>query len=159
MQTKKILIVYYSRTGVTKKVAEMIAAEIRADIEGIVDMKDRTGMIGYLKAGRDAMKKVKTEITESKYFPANYDLVIIGTPVWGYNMTPAIRAYIERHTGKFKTVALFCTMTSSGGMATIKDMEKLIGKTPIDTVSLNAKELQTATVPEKLKLFIEELGI
>jgi flavodoxin len=159
MQTKKILIVYYSRTGTTKKVAEMIAAEMRADMEEIADLTDRSGMMGYLKAGRDAMKNIKTEIAEPKYFPANYDLVIIGCPVWGYNMPPAMRAYLGKHAGKFKSAALFCTMSGSGGMATLKDMEKMIGKDAIDSMSLKTKEVQTGSVSEKLKMFIDELGV
>ena len=56
----KTLVVLYSRTGTTKKVGEEIAAALKADVEEIIDTKKRSGPIGYVQAGRDAMKKKKS---------------------------------------------------------------------------------------------------
>jgi flavodoxin len=42
---KKILVVYYSRTGMTKKLANSIANLLFADIEEIVDTKNRSGLM------------------------------------------------------------------------------------------------------------------
>jgi len=42
----KSLVVYYSRTGNARFVAETIAAEIGADVEEVVDMKKRSGPLG-----------------------------------------------------------------------------------------------------------------
>jgi flavodoxin len=50
----KILIVYYSRTGRTKKIAEKIQYRLNADIDEISDTKNRAGILGWLSAGRDA---------------------------------------------------------------------------------------------------------
>jgi flavodoxin len=44
MMHPKILVVYYSRTGVTKKLAENIAKELHADGEELVDIKKRKGL-------------------------------------------------------------------------------------------------------------------
>jgi len=48
--TMKTLVVYYSRTGKTKFVAEKIAVELKADVEEVVDLKSRSGRFGFLKA-------------------------------------------------------------------------------------------------------------
>jgi flavodoxin len=40
---KKILVLYYSRTGITKVLASYIAKLLNADLEEIVDTKKRTG--------------------------------------------------------------------------------------------------------------------
>jgi flavodoxin len=42
----KTLVVYYSRTGTTRKVAEAIAGILRCDIEEVVDTKKRSGILG-----------------------------------------------------------------------------------------------------------------
>ena len=81
----KSLVVYYSRTGNTKFVAEEIAAEIGADIEEIVDLKSRAGTMGWLSAGRDATINRQTKIAETKRNPADYDLVVVGSPVWAWS--------------------------------------------------------------------------
>ena len=41
----KSLIVYYTRTGNARFVAETIAAEIGADVEEVVDLKKRLSLI------------------------------------------------------------------------------------------------------------------
>lgn len=42
----KAVVIYYSRTGNAKFIAEKIAQEVNADIEAIVDKKKRTGPVG-----------------------------------------------------------------------------------------------------------------
>jgi flavodoxin len=59
------LVVYYSRTGKTRFVAEKVVAELKADIEEIVDLKNRKGRFGFLKAGYDATRGNGTEIAET----------------------------------------------------------------------------------------------
>ena len=51
----KSLVVYYTRDGNTKFVAETVAAELGSDIEEVVDMKNRAGKLGWMSAGRDSM--------------------------------------------------------------------------------------------------------
>ena len=76
----KILVAYYSRNGHTKKVAEIIADTLNADIDEIKDKKSRKGIIGFLIAGYDATRGKATDINFSKN-PADYDVVILGGPV------------------------------------------------------------------------------
>jgi flavodoxin len=103
----KTLVVYYTRTGNTKFAAETLAAELGADIEEVVDLKNRQGIGGWLSSGKDATGGKETQIAETKRSPADYDLVIIGQPVWGGNPTPAIRTYLNKTDLSGKKVALF----------------------------------------------------
>jgi len=59
---KNILIVYYSRSGFTKQLVQELAVHLHADLEEIIDKKDRSGAIGYLFSGRDAWQEKTTEI-------------------------------------------------------------------------------------------------
>ncbi|MBE3088681.1 MAG: flavodoxin family protein, partial [Actinobacteria bacterium] len=47
-KSRNILVVYYSRTGTTRKVAEYITKQLGADMEEIIDMKKRSGIWGFL---------------------------------------------------------------------------------------------------------------
>jgi len=124
----KTLVVYYSRTGNTKKVAEIIANKLEADIDEIIDTKERKGFIGAITSLKDSFG-AETDIAFKKD-PSKYDLVIIGTPIWMYTITPAVKAYLKR---KFKKVAFFCTCNSDRRIDAFKDMEKLVGR-PIATL-------------------------
>ena len=103
----KTLVIYYTRTGNAKFIAETTAAELGADIEEVIDLKNRQGKLAFLPAGRDAMKAKETEIAQTKRTPTDYDLIIIGQPVWAGNPTPAIRTYLNKNDFSGKKVALF----------------------------------------------------
>jgi len=103
----KSLVVYYSRTGNARFVAETIAAEIGADIEEVIDLKKRSGAFGFLSGGFAARRGKETEIAPTKKSPAGYDLVIVGTPVWAGRPTPAIRTYLKKNDLSGKKVAVF----------------------------------------------------
>ncbi len=105
----KSLVVYYTRTGKTKFVAETIAAQLSADIEEIVDLKKRGGTLGWIAAGKDSSQEKETEIAPTKLSPSNYDLIIVSTPVWAWRPTPAIRTYIKQNDLSGKKVALVLT--------------------------------------------------
>ena len=109
----KSLVVYYSRTGITKFVAEAIAAELGSDVEEIVDLKKREGRLGYMAAGADAMSGKGTELASTTKTPAEYELIVVGTPVWAWGPTPAIRTYVKQNDLSGKKVALFFTMNGS----------------------------------------------
>lgn len=119
---KKILIVYYSRTGATKKVAEILREKLNCDSEEIIDTKNRSGALGYIMSGRDAMKKKLTKLQPLKKNVADYDLVIIGTPTWVYTLSTPIRTFISENKEKIKSVAIFYTM---GGEMQRKLLPKL----------------------------------
>ena len=132
----KILVAFYSRTGNTKKLGEMIAKSLNADIDEIIDKKNRSGIIGWLGGVKDVLFKKPTEI-ENKKKSEEYDLVIIGTPVWVGNIVPAIRAYLSKN--RFNHTAFFCTYGSNEGK-TFNEMEQLSSK-PVSVLGLKTKNI------------------
>jgi flavodoxin len=120
----KSLVVYYTRTGNARFAAETIAAEIGADVEEIMDMKKRSGAIGWLSGGSDARRGKETEIAPTKKSPADYDLIIVGTPVWASRPTPAVTTYLKKNDLSSKKVALF--FTQGGKKPTAIDQTKAL---------------------------------
>jgi len=153
----KVLIVYYSRTGMTKKVALKLAGELGADTEELIDKNKRSGAIGYLMSGRDAMQKKLANIEPLRYNPAEYDLVILGTPTWAYAMACALRTYLTDHAGEIKQAAFFATHDGDGGDRAIKQMAELSGLKARAELVLTSKEAAQDNYPEKFKEFINLL--
>jgi flavodoxin len=152
----KTLVVFYSRTGTTRKVGEEIVKMLGADIEEIIDLKNRSGPIGWLGAGRDAMKKKVTDIKEIVKNPKDYDLVIIGTPNWGASIAPAVRTFLEKYKNNIKKAAFFCTMGGESPGKIFIQMEEIIGK-PISTLAIREKELKNNDYINKLEGFINNV--
>jgi flavodoxin len=121
----KALIVYYSRTGRTRKIADALKSAINADVEEIQDTKNREGLIGWLTAGKDSMTKTTTFLKEAKFNPAHYDVVVIGSPTWNRSVSVPIRTYIKQHLEDLKHVALFSTGDGEEKDA-LKEMEEML---------------------------------
>lgn len=155
----KTLIVYYSRTGTTKKVGENISFWLKAKREEVIDEKNRKGPIGYVIAGKDATNKKFTKISKQEWDPKEFNMIIIGTPVWAWTITPAIRTYIEKYKDilKEKELGFFCTMGANGDKQTFEVMEKLIGRKPKATLALKTKEVVQSEYETKIREFVKKL--
>jgi len=153
----KILVVFYSRSGKNKKVAEAISDILKCDKEEIFDTKNRKGIPGFLSAGTDANLRRLTAIKEIKNNPSLYDLVIIGTPIWSSNISTPIRTYLFLFKEEFKKVAFFCTRLGSDAEKVFADMKNLIRKTPLALLELTTREVARDQYIQKVKEFIENL--
>ena len=158
----KSLVIYYTRTGKTKSVAEAIASQLGADIEEVVDLKKRQGKIGWIMGGKDATRKSLTDIALIKKAPADYDLMVIGTPIWAWSPTPALRTYISQNDLSGKNVALFYTFESDMKQAAERTKALLpnatiISELPLANPSGNKQETEKkisewcATLKEKVQ--------
>ena len=153
----KILVVFYSRSGKTKKVAGKISELLKCEIEEIIDMKNRKGIPGFLSAGTDANLRKLTAIKEIKNNPSLYDMVIIGTPIWSSNISTPIRTYLSLCKEEFKKVAFFCTRLGSDSKKVFADMKNLSQKTPIALLELTSREVARDQYMQKVKEFIKNL--
>lgn len=140
----KILIAYYSLTGTTAKVAKKIQENLNCEIEEIEDLKDRSGALGYLKSCIDAIRKKPADIKTVEKDPSDYDLVIIGTPIWAGTMANPILTYIEQNKSNFNNVSFFCTCGGSGYEKTLANMENLSGKSPMNTLFMTKNDLESS---------------
>lgn len=155
----KILVVYFSRSGYTRQVAEQIATRLRADIESVREFRGRLGILGYLRSVREALQQRSVAIRTPAKNPSDYDLVIIGTPVWASNMCSPIRAYITAQMNGLGRVALFCTQGGSGALKVLGRMAELCGHRPVATMIVNDDEITKERYADKLNGFLKAIAL
>ena len=153
----KALVVYYSRSGNTAKIAQRVANALECGIEEIIDTKNRSGVLSYIRSGRDAGSKSLTVLKEPINDPADYDLVVIGTPLWAGHVSTPVRTYIHQNQDKLKSVAFFCTARGEKFSGAFDDMRDLSGKDPVATLGIRAKEIKNKTYSEKIQEFIKSI--
>jgi len=134
----KAAVLYYSRTGKTAIAAEALAKKIDGDLVEIKDLKSRKGIIGWLRAGKDAGGGKTTQIEPSYFDTSNYDIICFGTPVWNFKPTPAVNTMIENFDIAGKDIILFVTHGSNLGktMKIMSDAVKDKGGTVIKTIAV-----------------------
>jgi len=153
----KTLVIYYSRTGRTKKIGEEIANALKGDTDEIVTPKSLLGFIGWFLAGKYASKKEVPKIEPPKKDPASYDLVIIGTPIHSFTLSGPVRSYIRENRDKFNKVAFYCTCGGNGMERAFSEMEKECGKKPLATMIIREKELKKRDYAEKVSQFVNSI--
>lgn len=146
-------VVFYSRTGNTKKVGELIARKLNCSTEEIVDNRDRKGVLGYI----GAVIKPRAPTTIQDMTDPKDNLVIIGTPIWWYTQTTSVKAYLEKY--KPKKVAYFFTCNVDNKITAFEDMEKTCGLKPIATLRIDKKEMEDLENSEKVNEFVKSLLI
>ena len=120
----KKLIVYYSFEGNTEFVANLIAQETQADILKLepADETRPTGFMKYIWGGKQVFTKTKPELKPFDKNPMDYDLIIIGTPVWANTYAPALRTFLDKQDICDKKIALFCCCQGGFPGGTFKDI-------------------------------------
>jgi len=154
----KTLIVYYSRTGITRQVARDLAERLGADLEEIQDTKRRGGPLGWLSGVRDALAKKVLPIGSLAHDPADYDRVLIGTPVWAGTMATAVRTFLADHGARLPETAFFCTLAGKNPAHTFEHMAAASGRTPLATIALRAKDVKAGRHVGAVNEFAAKLG-
>jgi hypothetical protein len=136
----KILVVYFSRSGNNKLVAEELALRLGADLEEIVSKTSYGGIFGMPKIILHSAKKFTPEIKPLGKNPADYDLIVLCAPVWTGNISAPARSFLVRYGKDAKKIILLwvCGGTENHNPEAYKEAVKLIGSKP-------AAELELAT--------------
>jgi flavodoxin len=151
------LVVYYSRTGITKRAATEIASALGADIEEISDFARRSGWIGYLRSAFEGAFQRATEIDNVAHDLKSYDLVVLGTPIWNASLSSPVRAFIRQNRSCLKAVAFFCTYGSWGGARALQQMTFECGKLPAAGLSLHKEDVSRGSTPIAIHEFVSRI--
>jgi flavodoxin len=155
----KVLVVYYSLTGNTARVARDLAKFTGGDIESIRDSGHGVGLAGYLKATIDAVRGASAQIGPLSRNPRDYALTIVGTPVWARQMTPAIRGWLQRCRENLGPVAFFVTSGDTDVSRIAPALEFLAGRRAVALAGFDARELgNRQSYDAKMSGFLKEMN-
>ena len=117
----KIGIVYYSRTGNTKKIAQILEEKFKKEnVEVDLIEIEHVKRPGFLKVGRASMKQQELPIKNTDFDMKKYDFILTGSPTWAGRPSPFITFFMKKAINiKGKKLAVFGT-----GMSPINDREK-----------------------------------
>ncbi len=125
---KSKLIVYFSRTGYTKRPALEAAAKSGAVVFGIAAKERIKGDAGFWWCGRYGMLKKGMPIENLNTLLSNYDEVTLCTQVWFFVISAPMREFCEEIAGKIKKVNyMFTHFMNSGFFNPAAKREKILG--------------------------------
>lgn len=157
--SKKILVAYFSASGVTAKAAWKLSEAVGADL---YEIKPE---VPYSSADLDWTNKKSrssVEMNDPKFRPAiegklegmeQYDVLFVGFPIWWYVAPTIINTFLESYDFSGKTIVPFAT---SGGSGMGKTNERLAPSCPGATL-LKGKMLNGSLSMEELKAWGQSL--
>ena len=113
----KSAVVYVTRTGHSRALAEAVAAMLGAKAHEIVDLVPRNGGLRYFWAGGQASMGMATPIKDPEVDLANAESVILVEPVWASSVCPPLRTWLKAHKAELagKKIALLVSNLGSEG--------------------------------------------
>ena len=134
VNAKKVLVVYYSATGTTERLAKIIAQETKADTFVIRPKQPYTSAdLNWSNKNSRVVKEhelgvnnvsVELETTKVPKFES-YDTVFIGYPIWWSEASWVVDGFVKNNNFTGKNVIAFCTSISTGTGESRKRLERL----------------------------------
>ena len=125
----KVLVTYFSASGVTAKTANKLAKEVDGDLFEIEPKEKYTSAdLNWMdKKSRSSVemndKKFRPEIVKADIDMSAYDTVILGFPIWWYVAPTIVNTFLESYDFTGKKIVLFATSGGSGFGNTVKELK------------------------------------
>ena len=154
----KVLVAYFSASGVTAKTAERLAKIAGGDL---YEIKPETRYTNRDLDWRNKNSRSTIEMTDQTTRPAivkdlenlaDYDTVYIGFPIWWYIAPTIINTFLESYDFAGKKIALFAT---SGGSGMGKTVEKL--KISAPKAEFVSEKMLNRVSDEEIKAWTEKV--
>ena len=158
----KKLVAYFSASGVTAKVADMLADAVGADIYEIrpevpytkadlnwMDKKSRSTIEMNDRTSRPAIADKNAKVEQ-------YDTIFLGFPIWWYRAPSIINTFLESYNFSGKKIIPFAT---SGGSKFGKTVEELKVSVPVTCEIIEGKLLNGKQTIPAIRNWTEALDI
>lgn len=158
-EAPKTLVLYYSQTANTEKVAQLIAEKTGSDIERIVPVSPYDGTFEETikRSSGEKSKGILPEIKPIKADISKYDVIFLGYPVWFGTMAPPVERLLSEVDFAGKKIVPFCTFGSGGLVSSTKDIvSKQPGAEVLEGYGVRAARM--ASMPSEVERFLIEGG-
>jgi len=119
----KTLVVYYSKTGTTKKVARAVAEKIGCDTD-------------------ELQYDEKAKTISHSCDPSGYERVVLLAPVWAFSLAEPMKIYVAKHKANIRKYDLIVTCGGLGLRGCVKNCEAAIGRQPEKALKFRSKQVK-----------------
>ena len=158
--TSKILVAYFSASGITKNVAKNLAEVCGADLYEIkpeipytnddLNWMDKTSRSSVEMRDRNSRPKIVDDDAHIR----DYDVIFLGFPIWWYVAPTIINTFLEKNNFSGKKIVLFATSGGSGFGRTVENIRQSVAST---TEIIEGKILNNNPTLEQLKQWVVTL--
>ena len=136
--SKKVLVAYFSASGVTASIAKQLAGEIGADTYEIVPKNKYTSedLNWQNDNSRSSIEmkdaKSRPELADDNAKVEGVDVIFLGFPIWWYTAPHIINTFLEQYEFSGKHVVLFATSGGTDIDKSVKDLQNTYTRSHFD---------------------------
>ncbi len=155
----KTLVAFFSASGVTRQVAQKLAAAAQADLYEIKPAVPYTqaDLNWRDKSSRSSVEMqnlaIRPQLADTDAKIEQYDRILLGYPIWWYMAPTIINTFLESYDFSGKSIILFAT---SGGSGFGKSIEELSPSCP-NAVIREGRMLNGNPSEQELRQWVESL--
>lgn len=152
-----VLVVVYSLTGTSRRVADRICAQQGWPMGVVTDRRARTGATGALRCVLDSLLRRSPPILYDGPDPRDFHTVLLVAPVWTYRLAAPMRSFLARHRDEIRHTAVVMTMGSAGAAHAWLEVEQVLGRPPVLKAAFRAADVLSGAADGPALEFAEAL--
>lgn len=159
LDSSKVLVVYFSETGNTQKLAKIISDEVGGDFRRIVPTKAYpTGDELFSYTEEEANNNERPTFNDLNVNMDDYDTIFIGYPIWWYDMPMIIYTFFDEYDLSGKTIIPFNTHEGSGDSGTYDEIKNLEPNASVlDGLAIRGGDMESDQT-SNVRSWLEDLG-
>ena len=138
-----ILVVYYSYTGTTQRLAQLLASQRGWPLAEIRDADSRSG---NLRCVLDSLLRRHPPITYDGPDPRHFGSVVLMAPIWMYRLASPMRTFVREHRSDLQRVGMICTQGGAGASNAFGEVAHILGHAPVATAAFLQRERMLAAL-------------
>ena len=125
---KKVLVTYFSHSGNTKVIAEKINSVLNGDLFEIKTVGSYPVKYNLVveQAKKEFIAQYRPKLINHIENFNEYDVIIIGYPMWWYTCPMVIFTFLESYNFSGKVILPFCTHEGSELSSSVEDIKKYV---------------------------------
>lgn len=154
----KHLVLYYSQTGATEKVALQLQQYLGADVESIELVEPYAGTYAETieRVGKERQEGIVPQLKPLKADLSKYEVIFLGYPIWYGTYAMPIASLVQNTDFEGKKIVTFCTFGSGGTEPAIADLKKALPKAEVAETGFGIRNARIASTAKELNRFLIE---
>jgi flavodoxin len=148
-----ILVVVYSYTGTSQRVAELLCSQQGWRMAEIRDARPRRGVLGNLRCLVESLFKLRPAIRYDGPLPRDFDAVVLVSPVWALQLAGPMRSFVATRRDHLPDVAVVSVMGGQGGPNAAAEIAQLVGHAPLLSTAFTLREVEDGSYAARLEAF------
>jgi hypothetical protein len=149
----KILVVVYSYTGTSRRLAQLLCSQTGWSMGEITEIRSRSGVLGSLKCIADSLLRLRPPVLYVGPEPEDFQAVVLIAPIWAYRLAAPMRSFVAERAGRLTRAAVVAVMGGKGGSNAAAEIGELLGRPPLLATAFTTREVEDGSCAGRLEAF------